>query len=936
MKQRLVQTITQSGNTFGQVSNPQDLMKAQDFFHSRLSELTQDFLNTNRQVVGFSYSLGEGNAFTITINKPGRVYGADGVQFELLANTTLDIADADENLPRLDLVVAVLEDEIDAELSLIPFVRLRTAEEFSEAVAPYPPQNINAATEKHWRAVAQIKTGTPASVPTAPALASNEIPLYLIAVAPGAAAIRDADVLDMRQLILTLQKLNEANGQNKIDLAKLTRRVIAVEKIANQPIDLSQVFGSIRTLGDILSAHERQLNTLREMPEIRFANPKLPLTDPNSSKIQAVGGKDAGVPFVDIEVGGVVNFGDVEVPILPQKFKDNALNARFEQQMVTTDNVKTETDLILANITQIAADGFTDFVEKSASFAAARSRPACAARNEQYIEIFGGLALDNLTKLSDWATYDLINDTLTPQTPSGAVIPPTERPAAFSYGDGTNVLLIAGSESDTTPSVFRINCVTGVVTEITTTKPSGIQFFGDLIAENKIFIVAIRRELSGDEADFWEYDTATHTFTELGVTGSVPTLHLDYASGCYYKQNEFVLVGFQPGVSSSGRTYIFNRSTAQWTELNIAPPFGDTPDKQLPLSRFRMANVNGRPLMVGGLLMKDSDRTKAKIWELKTFEVSLVTDERINWQSWDAGFPPIQDPGFCSSLGDDDLPNAKAFFFAGQGEFSNAKTKIHASVQGGLIATTLDGNPAITISDNSSFAQFIVDDYHTDWIAAGYLLSLVGEWNASNLKVEVRFDGGDWLTVEPEKYFAIEDSDDPTNRQIRITFYNLKTSKPVLSHMVEVFDKDGEELEERIVVRYNSPTSGGAKALYIDRNGAVTLSATIEPSTPEKCLIHRITPDGTDAPAVKNYINRRRPHIKYSKEADGTAEMGRFNNELAVPVRYIDARAFDNSTKVLRKLTDIVVDFDDDEVTVTEIGGGGVTSGDTWIVELEG
>lgn len=934
MKQRLVQQITQSGNNLGQVSHPNDLMKAQEYVHQHINDLTRDFLNTNRQIAGFPYTLGAGNAFTITINKSGRVYDADGLSYELLANTTLNIAAAHSTLPRLDLVVAVLDDEVESELNLIPFVRLRTPEEFSENVEPYPPQNLNAPTELHWRAVAQIKTGTPAAVPTAPALASNEVPLYLIAVAPGAAAIRNADVLDMREAILTLQKLNELNNQNKIDLSKLTRRVIAVEKISSQPIDLSQVFGAVRSLGDILAAHERQLFSLREMPDVRHAIPKIPLTDHNSSKIPATGGSASSIPYVDIEVGGRINFGDTEVAILPQNFKD-AVQARYAQVAPTPSNVKTETDLILNNVTQIAADGFTDFVEKSASFAAARSRPACAARNGQFIEVFGGLALNNLTKLSDWATYDLANDTLSPRTPSGATIPPTERPAVFSYGDGTNVLLIAGSEADTTPSVFRINCVTEVVTEITTTKPTGIQFFGDLIADDKIFIVAIRREISGDEADFWEYDTATHTFTELGVTGSIPALHLDYASGCYYKQNEFVLVNFQPGVSSSGKTYVFNRSTAQWTEINIAAPFGDTPDKQLPLTRFRMANVNGRPLLVGGLLSKDSDRTKAKIWELKTFEMNLITDERTNWQSWDATFPPVQDPGFCSSLGTDNLPNGKAAFFAGHGDFSNAKTKIYASLQGGLIATTFEGNPAITISDNSTFAQFILDDYEADWAVAGYLLSLVGNWNGSNLKVEVRFDDGDWVAVTPEKFLAISDSDAPGNRQLRITFYNLKTSKPILSKMIEVFDEDGVELEERLVVRYNSPTSGGAKALYIDRGGAVTISSTIEPSTPEKCLIHKVTPNGTSAPTLRNYINRRRPHIKYSKTANGTAPQGRFDNELAVPVRYVDARAYDATTKVIRKLADITVDFDA-VVIVTEIGGAGVTSGDTWIVELEG
>src|SRR5207237_4385861 len=142
------------------------------------------------------------------------------------------------------------------------------------------------------------------------------------------------------------------------------------------------------------------------------------------------------------------------------------------------------------------------------------------------------LAADNLSDLGDWLTYDVDNDTLTPRNPLVA-LPNSDRPALFSYGDGTNVLLICGSESDSTPQVFKLNAVSGAVTEITTTKPTGIQFFGDLIATNKILVVAIRKEVGGFETDFWEFNCATNTFTLLGVTGSVPSLSVDYADGCY-------------------------------------------------------------------------------------------------------------------------------------------------------------------------------------------------------------------------------------------------------------------------------------------------------------------------------------------------------------------------------------------------------------------
>jgi len=121
-------------------------------------------------------------------------------------------------------------------------------------------------------------------------------------------------------------------------------------------------------------------------------------------------------------------------------------------------------------------------------------------------------------------------------------------------------------------------------------------------------------------------------------------------------------------------------------------------------------------------------------------------------------------------------------------------------------------------------------------------------------------------------------------------------------------------------------------ALYIDRNGIVTLSETIEPSTSQKCLVHKVTPDGTDAPEVKNYINRRRAHIKYTgvNSAGIIPESMQFDNELAVPVRYVDARGVTAADNMMYRLDDPEVGFDE-VITLTD-----VAEDDIWIVELEG
>lgn len=98
------------------------MIAAQDFLDTRLSDLAHDFLNNQKsnETVGFSYALGVGNAFNLTVSTPGRIYSTDGQSFELEAAATLTVAPADEFKARLDLVVAVLEANVDAETALIP------------------------------------------------------------------------------------------------------------------------------------------------------------------------------------------------------------------------------------------------------------------------------------------------------------------------------------------------------------------------------------------------------------------------------------------------------------------------------------------------------------------------------------------------------------------------------------------------------------------------------------------------------------------------------------------------------------------------------------------------------------------------------------------------------------------------------------------------
>lgn len=931
MKKNAIQIITQNGISFGQVSKPDDVIKVQDFLHERISDLTVDFLNNQRmfEIFGFNYALGEGNAFNIEISKPGRVYVQQGKSYELLIDTTLTIAEADSEFPRLDAVIAVLEDNVDAETALIPFVQLRTSGEFGEGVLPYSPQNLNTATEKHFRAIVQIRTGTPSETPTMPTLNSNEVALYLIAVAPNTAQINDTEISDMRDVVRTLRQLNDQNGQSKTDIAELRALYETLSKLGDFPADFGRLFGmGSTTLKNILQQLQLQSNASRDLPEIRYDNPKLPLTNPNSSKIIADGYIINGTAVIDVEIGGRINFGNTDVILHPDKFPAE-VNARFEEAGTSAEHDSNEQAITLNTITLLDADGALEVVPVESEFSAPRSYPAAAARDERYIEILGGLAQNNQSALSEWLTYDRIADTLTPRTPS-INLPTSNRPAAFTFGDGTNILYIAGNSGNQTPQAFKINATTGAATAIATTKPTGKYFFGDLIAEGKIFIVAV-----GSQTTFWEYDTATNIFTQLGVTGNIPVCNINYCSGCFLDENLFVLQTYTSDEGNSGKTFYFDRTNLEWTQLNIAQPI-----RKQAIKAFRMANVNGRPTLIAA---SETTANTSVMWELIVSRILYYNPENSPfyeqnpllpatgqyWKIQPSSFQAVQNAGFCSTL-NTGFSRGNAVVVGGQGKFANAQKKIYRSVQGGLVYTTHNGSPAVTIAPASTFAKFLLPIYEANWDVAGYLLNLQGSFDETNLKAEVSFDDGEtFVEVKPNRYMNIANSNAPGMRHLRITLYNLTSNKPILSKLNEIFDQDGIELEQRTVIRYDAPV--GINCLYVAPTGEVTLSETIEPSTPSKCLLHKITNEQpADPPEVKSYINRRRPHIKYSKTKTGVAVSTQFDNELAVPARYVDCRAF-KADKTLYHLDDVVPTFD----SLISVAGV-VTDGDIWIVELEG
>lgn len=302
------------------------------------------------------------------------------------------------------------------------------------------------------------------------------------------------------------------------------------------------------------------------------------------------------------------------------------------------------------------------------------------------------------------------------------------------------------------------------------------------------------------------------------------------------------------------------------------------------------------------------------------------------WVSRSGSLDVVQGVGMCSRLDGNSLPRGEASIFGGRPPRELAKRSIYGSKQAGLITRPYQGFNSISIAPSSTFVTFEFEPFMAPFTVRGYRVFVNGRvfGARSDFFLEMSFDDG--VTWKPFDLFVrtyqITDSGTPGLRRLRCTLRQANPAEPpILQRLVEVFDEDGIfELENRLIVRYDAPAE--EQALYIDRKGNVTLSDTIEPSTPEKCLVHKVTPNVDAAPDLKNYINRRRSHVKYTGVAGAGAET--VDNELAVPVRYVDARAVDDGDAHIYKIDDPDVSFDS-EVTLE-----GVTTGDTWILELEG
>jgi hypothetical protein len=923
VKYQVVQPDPPSGPTFGQVLKTADHNKAQVFAHQHVEVLARDTVVgacAETLIFGFDGTLPGGLVFRLLA--PGHIIEPNGKSYEIIdeANIDLVISAADPSFPRIDLVVATIADDVDAADELRPFLQLRTQAELDAGVAPYSPTQFNQPTEQHTSAVVSLKAGTPDAMPVAPVLAANERALYSISVPAGSTSIKDADVSDLRTRVGSLCVL-----QDRIDVLEKdinTRQPNAHRHPALQ-VDIGPGAGvwENKTVQEFINAFAQVSDDEIVDPIIR------PETLATNGILNGVADVDGTVPVVDLPIGVRVAFSDVVRTVEKGKFPA-VLNAREVNKSAgagteTRDNT---VNLSLAAINSIESDGGGDWTLLSPALPSGRAtwpigRFACA-RDDNFIEIMGG----NPPGGTDWYTFDTSAQTVTQRNFSGTV--PTF-PIVFcvSCGDGTVLMATFASAGGGGLKWFLVDAATGVTVELAGGANAPITVgttaaWGELIAENQVFIILA----SGNNDHYYLYHVDTGDFELFVPLGQGPDVVLGQTiptmDVCLYKPGQALIV--QKGDEVLGlqaKTIVFDLSSRSFTTLAISQP------EAVNFNRLTLVNANGRAQLVTA---KGSGNAAT---ENRYYEITPSASNPF-WRKVTPTNLPIRLLPAATSLLREGLPQGKAFFFGGRNAFTG---QYHADIwqfaPGGVIQTTFEGQPALTLAPGVSQASFRVTDFPITWGAvaiARVVASLVGSIPAGSVRLSYSFDGTNFIDVIPNRVTEVLNSDAPPTRLLRITLISAgSAANPILSSVAEHFEQVGGPGFNELVLRYDVPA--GTQALYIARDGTITVSAVISPTTIDKAILIKSTHNGAGNNAtLKKYRNKRRLRWFYTGTKPA-GQNGSFNNDLAVAPEVVKATATKGGvTGDLYRVAAPAVAFDQDNVQVA----GLLTTGDGFEVEV--
>lgn len=860
----LVQTTVPvpGGPSFGQVSSPDDLMNAQVFAHKHIEALMRDFLvgGCGQPVLaGFAYTLQGG--MQIQINQPGQIVDALGKSYELLSEPALiTIAPPDAVQPRIDLIVAQLAIDQPANMTFKPFVQLRTQAELTAGVAPYPPSQQNVATELDTVATIVLLQGQPSTPPQMPVVAPNQIPLWATQVVPGMTQLAATSISDERASLASLCVLQD---QLQALAALVATGQPNPHKHPATDVNIGPGAGvwTGQTAQDFFAAYAN----------IQQGGFRDPLTFPETlqggfradgrllSNVAGAGaGTDTdGTPIIDIPAapGRAVCFSDGVRPLTAAQIPATA-NPRLVNKDVSSgsDYQLNPVALSLAGLSVIQSSGIGDFAKKNAVLATGAAWAAAAARDGQFLEVYGGSSAVGGAggALSNWSTYDTVADAITARVLTGTIPPAADRPSMFSCGDGVHILLATQGSNGMAARWFFVNTTTWVSTEIMGgPNGAGNGFLGDLIQTNLVLIV-----VPGNPATWWTFNVATQTFTQLLITGSA-NVQIEYADACVYQQGQLVLFTNHVTTDNSGTgatTYVFNYATLTLSQLPISQPSNLNGLAYQPITYFRMRNIGGRATLFAGY---DGNPTGAWV---------LTPGTNPTWSSFSTSLPSRWQPA-AASLIVGGLPIGNSYLFGGG--LPAVFTDIYSFVAGGVINTVLNGVPGITLAPGTIQAVIQLTNFNCAFQVATLLATLIGSIPPGSVSLKYSLDGAvNWQSITPNVATAIAHASNPSVRVIQITMISTGAQAPVLTGLTEHFEKPGGPTLSQLFIRFNPPT--GTNGLFMNRDGSMFFGPLTQSTIDCAVLLSIVNTLGSGhAPVVVDYRNMRFIQMKFTGAKSG-------------------------------------------------------------------
>ncbi|MEW6209829.1 MAG: hypothetical protein AB1631_15805 [Acidobacteriota bacterium] len=874
-------------------------------------------------------------ALNINFFMPLRVWRAsDGKEFadQDPSVKTKTLATADPTNPRIDLVYAKLEEDIDGDQQQRHFILDPTDPNSAQSDA-------NIFTSKQNKITITVITGTPAANPAVPDTPADGVAMYRVTVAAGATALQETNVEDVRHNFRTLEECSE-------DIDDLQRRVNTQEQNDHRhdadEIDVDAPASALgATVQDVLNVLAAQTDTDSVDPIFRpeILTPELAPSASGAGKLGSNGDLDGATPVVTIPVGRQVSFfGGAIRTLEPGAFPATVESVNIDARIVNThvdaptqsrDNV---INLSLAILESIQSDGGGDFSLEGYQLATARARHffggrLMAARDSSKIEIMG--ASD-----SSWHTIDTQAGTVTQRAFTGTV-PTFPIVAVFPFGDGTNMLVaeLGGSVSQNPQGAtlrwYKVNAVTGASTRYTTAPgttgapedmgnsfiPAGV--VGDLIAPNVIFLL-VRAGGAFAGVQMWVFHVDTNSFEQITPTGQGPVFgngtndSLIGVDACLYQSGKALV--FDGGhFGGQPQSFLFDYNTRSYTKLQISQPV--TTANNPYGARVRnpsISNIGGRVIMVAA---------NTQLYELMpgTTPQWRALSSILEASSGTRGLAGM------AALISSGLPKGNGFLAGGMpGVQSAANTQIWEFAEGGIVEQAC----GITLGGSTKQASFVVESITLPWEVGKVLANPIGNLPQGSIKIEYSFDGGaTYQEIPRNQPTTVLNSDVNPTPLVRVTLIGTGAVKPCIKSINEVFEEIGGPGLAETVLMFNV-IAAGTRYLYIDRDGEVTIETTAQMSTPNKCLLMKIVPNGASAPTPTDYLNLRWSMRRFTGTKSGGVDPSFFYDWAFLP-RYVNAKLKDASS-FLKDLAVPTITFNA-VITVT-----GLANGESYIIECAG